>query len=213
VIRALVGVAFAVLAACSVDHRSDQFACDADNPCPTGRVCDRGLCVDDGGPDASPTDVPDASPGTPDGERPDPCPPECTECNPDELTCLIDCGGDACGDDEPVVCPEGWNCFILCDDDNTCRDGVDCGAAASCTISCGGDGSCRQLDCGSGPCTVKCDGQNSCRGVECRFSCACDVTCDGPGACGESVACDFGCNDIFDGGCNADNFGCNTCGN
>lgn len=179
------GIALAVSTpACSVNHKSEQYACTKNIDCDPGRVCSDGFCVQSG------TQV-DAS-GPTDGPRPDGtvnnCPPGCTTCNTTQKTCTINCmAGANCTN--TVSCPAGYRCDILCNTDNSCRNGINCQLGKGCNIECTGKQSCQAVTCGPGPCDVNCMGISSCKGVSCSNSCACDVTCTGNQSCGDAVLC------------------------
>ena len=174
----------ALLAACSIQHRSGEYACTKQSDCNNGRTCTDGFCVLPGGngPDAPKTID---SPGT--HADASTCPAGCTACNPAQHTCTIDCRSANCNGS--VSCPAGYKCDIQCDTDNSCRNGVDCSTALSCNVTCSGTGSCRNVACGLGPCDVACSGASSCRGVACGNSCACDVTCTGNQSCSDTINC------------------------
>ena len=174
-------VAAALSSSCSVHHRSDQFACTSTQDCEGGRVCDNGYCIVPGSIDA---------PGPSDGAKGDAangCPAQCSTCNVTQKSCTINCQNKDCTGQ--VTCPPGYKCDIMCNVDNSCRNGVDCRMAASCNIDCTGKQACANVQCGSGPCDVGCIGEQSCRGVSCNNSCACDVVCTGNSSCGDGISC------------------------
>ncbi len=172
----------AVTTSCSINHRSDQYACTLNTDCTDGRVCDNGFCIVAGSIDApKPTDAP-----KPGGDTNN-CPSQCTTCNLRQKTCTINCQTSNCTN--TVTCPAGFKCDIQCNADNSCRNGINCQLAASCNIDCSGKQSCQNVQCGPGPCDVGCIGAASCRGVECNNSCACDVVCTGNQSCGEGIQC------------------------
>jgi hypothetical protein len=176
-------VLVSLLAACSVQHRSEEYACTKQSDCNTGRTCVDGFCVLN-----SPVDAKTDSPGNMgSGDASNGCPAGCSMCNPQQHTCTIDCHSSNCNG--AVACPSGYHCDILCNTDNACRNGVDCQAGLSCNITCSGNSACRNVSCGLGPCDVNCSGPSSCRGVACNASCACDVTCTGTGSCENTVQC------------------------
>lgn len=183
---ALLGLALA-LAACSVSHRTGDYACSRQEDCAQGRQCVQGFCVIPGGGSGGGVDA--AHPI--DARRPDgpsnTCPPGCTSCDTGQKTCTIDCTQTNCQDQ--VTCPAGYACDIRCDTDGACRNGIDCQLADSCKISCSSANTCRDVQCGLGACAVSCTGQGSCRTVDCNASCACDVSCFGPQSCSDSVTC------------------------
>src|SRR5678815_1332889 len=134
VIRVAIIAAVAAIAAagaCSIDHRSGDFACTKQSDCNGGRVCDDGFCTDPNAADA-PTDRPDAADGHADANE---CPSECTSCNPEAHTCVIDCNAGA-NCDAQVTCPSGYTCDIRCNVGNSCRNGVDCQSSKGCSITC-----------------------------------------------------------------------------
>ncbi|NVB79993.1 MAG: hypothetical protein HOV81_16475 [Kofleriaceae bacterium] len=185
----IIGLLIAVSAttSCSINHRSDQYACTKSSDCEPGRTCSDGFCITGEGPvvDAGKVDAPK----TPDGGQPG-CPSQCTSCNATTKSCVIDCAmaNGACN--QPIVCPAGFKCDIRCNQDNACRQGINCLQGASCQISCSARQSCDQVACGPGACSVTCNGVQSCRNVACGNSCACDVMCTGNQACfGGSISC------------------------
>jgi hypothetical protein len=141
--------------ACSIVTAGD-FECSGPSDCNGGRQCVDGLCVDPNAPDAR---GPDGSMPRPDAEPE--CPPQCTACDPEERTCVIDCSIDNTNCDGMVTCPEGFACDIRCNIQNSCRNGVSCIAAKSCVISCSGTSACRDVTC-AGVC-VTCSGFQACR--------------------------------------------------
>jgi hypothetical protein len=172
-----------ILAACSIQHRSGEYACTKTSDCNSGRTCVDGFCV------TATVDAPKPpidAPGTTGGDA-NACPAGCTSCNTSQHTCQIDCRTSNCNGQ--VACPAGYKCDIMCDTDNSCRNGVDCQAALSCNITCSGTSACRNVQCGLGPCDVNCSGPGSCRTIACNSSCACDVTCTGSQSCGDTITC------------------------
>ncbi len=189
VATACAGVVFA--ASCSIQHRSEGYACTSQAQCMDGRRCIEGYCVLSGSPSDARTDARpfDARPDA----RPDAlvCPGMCTSCDVGQKTCQIDCTQVDCTGAQ-VVCPAGYNCDIRCTTPNSCNDGIDCTDAESCALTCTGNGSCHSVNCSGGiECNAKCTGQNSCRGIQCAGS-DCDFTCDGVGSC-RSIDCDTSC--------------------
>jgi hypothetical protein len=213
----------AALGACSLERRSDSFACENQSDCGDGRTCDQGWCVETGGPtiDADPNapdadpNAPDADPNAPDGAPADAfqCPLACSSCNEDNV-CIMACAADdSCA--EQVVCPPGVSCKVECEGDNSCAAGVDCTDATSCRIECNGAGACAErLLCGAGQCIVECPGDGSCAaGTDCSDSCSCQTTC-APTACdapSECVSPDNPCTDNDDDCGGLANGNCNTC--
>jgi hypothetical protein len=183
IIGTLLGVvvaAIAVTSSCSINHRSDSYACTQNADCDGGRVCSDGFCVTA----ASAVDAPRG-----DGPRGDAtgCPGQCTSCNTTQRTCTINCQLTNC--QNLVTCPSGYRCDIACNVDNACRNGVNCGSAAACNIDCTAKESCQGVVCGPGPCDVGCSGPSSCRNVSCGPSCACDVLCTGNQSCQQNISC------------------------
>jgi hypothetical protein len=201
---------FAIATSCSINHRSDGFACTKPSDCSDGRECINGDCVVPNGQIDAMMMIDSKIP--PDGNE---CPVGCTSCNLTSMTCNIDCAAGAdCS--AQVVCPAGWNCNIKCSVNDECRNGIDCTQANSCNLTCSGRGTCAGVMCGTGKCTASCTGANACRGVDCSQSCACDVTCaNNNSACfdpgvicpagGFPGACDTGL------GCTSQQIGCNRC--
>jgi hypothetical protein len=182
----VVAIAGAVLGtSCTIQHRSDKYACTGDGDCEGGRVCDNGFCIVKGSiDDAKPSDAKQGDANMTG------CPTGCTSCNVQQKTCAINCQMSATGYCEnTVTCPPGYKCDILCNTENACRDGVNCQMAASCNVDCTGRQACENVQCGSGPCDVNCSGPASCRGVSCNNSCACDVLCSGNTSCTGTIAC------------------------
>lgn len=201
-------VAFAALGtSCSINHRSDQYACTTNADCEGGRHCQDGYCVVAGTLDAS--KVVDAP--KPGGDANN-CPAPCTSCNVQQKTCTINCQQTSCTN--TVTCPPGYKCDIQCNTDNACRNGINCLAAASCSIDCIGKQSCQNVQCGPGPCAVACSGPATCKGVSCGNSCACDVTCTGNQSCAEGIQCtSFACRSTNGPGCTSVPAFCHSCGN
>jgi hypothetical protein len=191
---------------CSINHRSDDFTtCNDQSDCPGNLVCNSGLCVTAGGMDAGRVD----GGGGVDAAI---CPSQCTSCKLATKECRVDCAVSPATCNNPIVCPAGFKCEILCTVNNSCRNGINCMDAESCDIECKGQAACRNITCGEGPCDVNCSGLQSCRNVACGDSCACDVNCDSDLALCEGVVCgDFQCR-TFSGGCSSTILdGCNTC--
>jgi len=190
---------------CSIDRRSDTFACVKNSDCNSGRQCVDGFCVVEGNQPI------DAAPGSGSGNT---CPASCTSCSTNtagQKTCDINCEQSDCSQGG-ITCPAGFACTVECNGNNDCRNGVSCGSALSCTVTCSNDQTCNKVTCGSGACNVTCSGKNSCQTVDCGNACACDVTCSGQQSCldvtcGHDDACPDGAN-----GCSStlDLF-CNTC--
>jgi hypothetical protein len=211
----------ALALSCSIDKRSDAFACTTTSECDSGRQCVDGFCVVTGGSNA-PIDAPKGgnpdAPGKPLDAPGDTCPAQCTTCSVDQKTCNIDCTTTDCNNGT-VMCPPGYACTIACGAQNACQKGIDCQQAKSCDIACSGRDSCQTIECGSGACDVMCSGPRSCsQTVDCGNSCACDVTCTGGTV--NSMACqgaDITCgqNDTCVGepnGCSSTLIpGCDTC--
>jgi hypothetical protein len=202
---------------CSIDKRSDAFACNTTADCNSGRVCAGGFCVVSGSgevidaPRGSGVDAPraiDAGSGSNNM-----CPSNCTSCGSDGKggkTCDIDCSQQNCSSGT-VTCPAGYECTISCSNQNDCRT-IDCVDSASCNIMCTGAQSCNRVTCGSGACNIQCVGQSSCKtNIDCGNSCACDVSCDqvdqtctGTVTCPNNDACStgLGCSSMFNPLCN-----------
>jgi hypothetical protein len=206
----VVATMFAIVTSCSINHRSDQFACSKPSDCSDGRQCINGECVVPGGEiDAMMTT--DGKP-PPDANL---CPDACTSCDVHSMSCTIDCAAGAdCG--HPITCPAGWNCNIKCTVNDECRSGINCVEAKSCTLTCSGSRACENVTCGSGKCTASCTGLGSCRDVDCTNSCACDVTCtNNNGSCiNPGVFCPAGvipgsCDNGL--GCTSSAPGCSSC--
>jgi len=197
-------IALMIATGCSVNHASEQYACDQSHPCEGGRVCDNGFCIVKGSIDAS-------TPG--DGPRGDGgnagCPPGCTSCSVQQKTCTIDCAFGGC--QNTVTCPQGYSCNIKCGTDNSCRNGVNCALAKSCDIECSGKASCQGVQCGAGRCNVACTGTQSCRGVACSNSCACDVECTGTQACDGVVCSSLACRVGLGPSCTSSPDVCHSC--
>jgi hypothetical protein len=192
---ALVALAFAIAGSCAIDHRSGSFECAKTSDCDPPRVCSDGLCIVPAGAIDAPTD------GVKDGavDAAAACPPQCTSCNREQMTCIIDCALNG-GCNSPVTCPAGWNCNIKCSTPDACRSGINCQSAESCDVTCSGNRACRNLTCGGGPCNVTCNGTNSCANIGCGTD-RCTVNCTGSQSChtiicGQSCACDVKCGNL-----------------
>jgi len=202
---------FALVASCSVSHRSGDFACENQADCASGRTCMDGFCVALQADASVPGDASVPVDGGPPVDA-NLCPSQCTSCSNDTKTCNIDCrlNGGACNG--PLKCPEGWNCNLLCSTTNSCRNGVTCPAGRSCTITCSGRQSCSKFACGTGQCNVDCTGQESCTDVSCGPACACDITCGLNAACTNLTCKSRDCN--LPRGCTSlplSTAACNTC--
>lgn len=192
----------AFLAACNVNHKSEQYTCTKNLDCDPGRVCNEGFCVQTG------TIVDAARGDASKGDAGAGCPAGCTTCNVQQKTCTINCMTANCTN--TVSCPAGYKCDILCNTESSCRNGINCQQSASCSVECSGKQACANVTCGAGPCDVACSGPQSCKGVSCGSSCACDVVCTGNQSCGDeiqcsSVACRTGA------GCTSEPFVCHSC--
>jgi hypothetical protein len=192
-----ISLLFAVtsLAACAIDRRSPDFACETQADCPSDRVCAEGWCVEGGGdpPDAAVLDdgapAPDGPPA-PDAPPPDAfvCPPACNSCTGG--VCTIACSADgSCA--TPVVCPAGLPCKVECIGADSCAGGIDCTGGTSCRIECTGMGSCGgAITCGARVCRVECGAPSSCTGgIDCSSACQCDTFCTGAGSCSMQPIC------------------------
>lgn len=204
---AILGLFIAVSAttSCTINHRSDQYACTKNSDCDPGRTCSDGFCISGGNIIA---DAPKGdAPKSPDGGNA--CPSQCTSCNSATKSCVIDCSmaNGACN--EEITCPAGFKCDIRCNSEGACRKGINCLQAASCQIACASRQSCEDVVCGPGACSLTCNGVNSCRDVSCGNSCACDVTCTGSQSClgvqCSSLACRSGL------GCSSASSFCHSC--
>lgn len=219
-------LAAALVAGCSVSHRSGDFACNADQRCADGRSCVDGFCVlaaDSGLPD---------TPQPPPGDAAI-CPSQCTACNLARKSCTIDCALDNGACNQAIACPAGWICDVACSVPNQCNSGISCGGATSCMIACtarqtcknvtcsrgacnltcSGSGSCgNEITCGTGACNVDCSGNAACAGtVSCGAACACDVSCRLNAACVD-VTCKPGCTGSTPlTSCISTGNGCDTC--
>lgn len=206
----LAGLAL-VLAACSVSHRSQDYACVKTSDCSQGRTCVGGFCVIPGG--GGPIDAPGG--GSSDASKPRPdapgtsCPPGCSSCDTTQHTCTIDCTQTNCANTD-VTCPQGYDCTIKCNADGACRGTVQCNGNSACNITCSSSGSCRDVQCADGKCQVACTGQGSCRNVSCNSSCACDVTCSGSNSCSNFPQCTAPACDVFPRGCTSANLNCSS---
>lgn len=194
--RAVLAVCF--LAACTVDRKTEQFACGEGDGCPSGRRCVDGYCITgaiDGGVDDTTS-----------------CPAPCDACDLGARTCQIVCdSANACGN---VVCPAGFTCEIDCLSNSAC-DVVTCDRAAGCTITCSGNRACGPIACGTGPCEIACTTTNSCDVIQCNDACRCDVACSGDN-CGilacpspDGVTCTT--SGVPGSPCSSAPAGCNTC--
>jgi hypothetical protein len=196
-------VVIAVLASCSINHRSEQYACQVNDDCSGNRVCDNGFCIVAGSIDA-------AKP--PSDARTDMnCPAPCTTCNLTQKTCTINCQSTNCTNNV-ITCPTGYRCDILCNVDNACRDGINCKMSAACNVDCTGKSSCEKVQCGPGPCDINCSGVSSCKDVSCANSCACDVTCTGNQSCQSGITCtSLACRSTTGLGCTSVPAFCHSC--
>lgn len=203
--KAIVIAFAALLAACNINHKSDQYACQKNTDCPSGRICDNGFCIITGSIDA-PRPMTDA-PRNPDGGGNN-CPSPCTSCNTNEKTCTVNCMQADC--DQALLCPAGYKCDFLCNTEQACRAGINCQQSASCNVECTGRASCEDILCGPGRCDIGCTGPQSCRDIQCGNSCACDVTCTGNSSCQSGISCtSVACRS--NGGCTSVPIFCNSC--
>jgi len=200
-----------LLAACSINKRSDQFACETAQQCDRGQTCQDGFCV--GGSPPTDSQEPD-----PDGQLPPDafvCPAQCTSCNLNTMTCTVDCNVSPTTCGNPINCPTGFNCNILCTKNELCQN-INCSQGQSCKLECKGINTCRNVVCGPGECDITCTGNQSCRAVNCESSCACDVTCTPNTTC-LTVDCPeltnqpFACSGLNPGRCTSAPEGCDTC--
>jgi hypothetical protein len=114
VTRIVVGLAVGIvigLAACSINHKSDSFACEINTDCESGRVCSGGFCVVAG----SQIDAPKGDATTMRDGSTNNCPSQCSSCNVQQKTCTINCMMSNC--QSQVVCPAGYRCEIQCNTD------------------------------------------------------------------------------------------------
>ncbi|HTL33822.1 MAG TPA: hypothetical protein VL326_11890 [Kofleriaceae bacterium] len=195
-----------LLAACSINHKSDGYACEINNDCEGGRVCSGGFCVVNG----SQIDGPRSIDAPRIGDANTGCPAQCSSCNTSQKTCTINCMTSNC--QNTVVCPIGYKCDIQCNTDNACRNGINCTMAASCNIDCIAKSSCENVQCGAGPCAVTCSGPSACKNVSCNASCACDVLCTGSQSCSSGISCtSFACRGTNGIGCTSVPALCHSC--
>jgi hypothetical protein len=206
-------VLLVVSGACSINHRSDQFACENSRQCDSNQTCQDGFCVTGGQP---PGDGPITDPDGPLPPDAFVCPPQCTSCNSQTNTCTIDCNISATACTTAINCPAGFNCNVLCTRNNLCQN-VNCSQAASCNVQCKGNSTCKNVTCGENKCDIECVGNLACQNVDCVNSCACDVTC-GQGTSCVNVDCPvvgqnepFGCSDFRPNVCTSEPDGCDTC--
>lgn len=226
---AVVVIAAAAAGSCSVSHRSGDFACENANDCRDDRICSDGFCVLRRPVDAGVDPRPDAPPPPPIDAGPV-CPAQCTSCDVDTKSCIVNCAVDDELCTRRITCPAGWSCDIACSRRGSCNSTVDCTDATACTISCSaaqtcanvtcgdtackldctGTDSCLNVDCGSGTCDVRCEGFRACDAVNCGKACACDVACGLDANCIDvtcpSIICEDG-----DFGCTSQVLTCNTC--
>jgi len=169
-------IAAASAASCSVSRRSTGYACDGIHKCDANRECSQGFCVERTGTDPGP--------GSDGGVSKPGCPPGCTSCDLTDQTCDIECGiGLSC---DKVVCPAGFDCTIFCTAPGTCGD-IDCTGGGFCDITCIGDAACPRMQCAGGACDITCIGANACGVLDCANACACDESCNLPGACAPAL--------------------------
>lgn len=213
-----------VASACSINHRSDAFACESDTDCTEpGRICAGNVCVlaaSDAGRDAPRDDAPPSDGRLPDAGDPLPdappsgCPDTCTSCETGDdgvRTCIVDCDENPARCGAQINCPPGLACDVRCTRPGSCREGVRCDPTLPCAVSCTGDNSCEDIRCGAGTCFVDCAAAGSCEDVRCGASCACDVDCAFDASCAEIDCTGQNSCDALDGGCNSQRFGCDTC--
>jgi len=202
-----VTVVFALATSCSISKKSGDFACTKQTDCNDGRVCSDGFCVISGT-----QEIDAATPG--DGHAGDSgngCPSQCSSCNVQTKSCVIDCAAGAnCND---IACPAGWSCDVKCNVEGACRAGISCTGSTGCTIECTAKNTCAGIVCGTGPCDVECSGVQSCRQVTCGPSCACDVRCTGSQSCTQGIACtSVACRTSATApGCTSEPLACHSC--
>jgi hypothetical protein len=219
------------LTACySPDVRECTVSCNATTDCVAPHVCGAdGLCastaaaghcaariVDGGISDDAALDATTDGPVGPPVDSPVPPVSLCIS-----STCAVaggSCVGDRCvidrDTDNPVTCPAGMPCTVICNAQNACKKGVKCGNATSCIVECTATAACQDkgVDCGmAATCDVTCRGSSACQhgpspngSVDCRAA-TCDVTCDGSGACQDGIrnqgtCTSHCCNEACEGG-------------
>ena len=208
-------VVFALAASCSLTHRSGDFACTSSTDCNSGRECVNNVCVVSG----TAIDAPMTSGDAPHGDAATACPAQCSSCNTETHTCIIDCSiTNSCAN--PVACPQmgNWSCDVKCNVEGVCRNGVTCGTgtnAGACKVECTSRNTCQEVTCGTPRCDIACSGQASCtKQVSCGSSCGCDVHCTGNQSCGAgATTCTPGCgvNSLPFGSCSSASSTCHTC--
>ena len=131
-----------VLAACTVDRKSETLACTTAADCSdSSRSCENGYCVKS------------SQSG---------CPDHCSACNTNVTphTCMVtDTGGNS------FTCPSGFQCLLTCGggSGSTCGD-ITCNDQSQCLISCDGADSCGDIHCSSAcACDVTCT-SGACQG-------------------------------------------------
>lgn len=211
-------LAMAGLAACSIEGRSGDFACEGAADCGDGRSCQNGWCVLPGGGADDGGLIPQVDAGSGGGDATPGVDAAAAVCSDaicdycDNGTCVFFCtAGGSCP--AGVECPPGLPCRVVCSGVDSCAGGVDCTAASQCTIQCTKNGACAgPVECGGGPCDVSCSAREACiAGVDCSDSCACTTSCSGADACGIGPECPLATCVDGDGDCisGAD---CDVCG-
>ena len=99
--RALAALAL-VLAACSINHVSEELACTVQADCTGGRNCVNNFCVTASGSG---------------------CPDQCVTCDTTAKSCTLDGSGQG---NNTLTCPNGFDCTVTCT--GRCRR-VDCSDA------------------------------------------------------------------------------------
>ena len=136
-----------VLAACTVDRKSETLACTTVADCTeSNHACENGYCVKQSQSD---------------------CPDHCDACNTDVTphTCTVtNTGGDS------FDCPSGFQCVVSCGGGSGSSCGtINCDNNSQCVISCDGATSCGDIHCNNAcACDVTCTA-GACQGT--------DITC------------------------------------
>ncbi|HEY5921836.1 MAG TPA: hypothetical protein VIV11_09215 [Kofleriaceae bacterium] len=100
-----------------------------------------------------------------------------------------DCVDNVCtiisSSEDPVVCPVGMPCRLICSGYRTCRDGASCGGATWCDVACLGYRTCQYgVDCAGAECFVTCNGEEACEdGIRVGAGGTCTSHCCGTEAC------------------------------
>lgn len=124
------------------------------------------------------------SPGIPPGDAGLCLAPECTAAGGS-------CAGGVCElvatSENPISCPSGMPCRLVCNGYRFCRAGATCGGATWCEVQCVGYRACENgVDCAGAQCLVTCNGEEACRaGI--TASSTCTSHCCGVGSCQTGV--------------------------